>query len=228
MKTFLLLFTALLTLTSLNSCGQKNKPAEGSSQASRKLSDAELEKYSKATFAEGCFWCTEAVFESVKGVAEAVSGYAGGHTKNPTYEEVCAETTGHAECVMVYYDSSVVDYPTLLKVFFSSQDPTQVNGQGPDHGSSYRSIAFYRNAQEKKLIEDYIALLNGSGTYDKPIATEVSPFTVFWKAEEYHQDYIQHHPDDSRYVLYESIPRIKRFQQQHPGLIKPEKNLLKQ
>ena len=185
-----------------------------------------MAKYSQATFAEGCFWCTEAVFESVKGVAEAVSGYAGGHTKNPTYEEVCAETTGHAECVTVYYDSSKIDYPTLLRVFFASQDPTQVNGQGPDHGSSYRSIAFYRNAQEKKMIEDYIAQLNASGKYDKPIATEVVPFTIFWKAEDYHQDYIQHHPDDSQYVLYESIPRIKRFQKQYPELIKPERNFL--
>lgn len=226
MKSSLFFLSVLFTLTTFNSCAQKNKSEEKPPQASQKLSDAELAKYSQATFAEGCFWCTEAVFESVKGVAEAVSGYAGGHTKNPTYEEVCAETTGHAECVTVYYDSSKIDYPTLLRVFFASQDPTQVNGQGPDHGSSYRSIAFYRNAQEKKLIEDYIAQLNALGKYDKPIATEVVPFTIFWKAEDYHQDYIQHHPDDSQYVLYESIPRIKRFQKQYPDLIKPERNFL--
>lgn len=209
------------------SCAQKNQSSEVKKKPSEeKLSAAELSRYSKATFAEGCFWCTEAVFESVKGVKEAVSGYSGGTKENPTYEEVGAETTGHAECVMVYYDSSLIDYPTLLKVFFDSQDPTQVNGQGPDHGSSYRSIAFYRNDEEKKLIEDYIAQLNASGKYSKPIATEVVPFTIFWEAEDYHQDYLQKHPDDSQYVLYESIPRVKRFHKQYPELIKPEKNLL--
>lgn len=192
-----------------------------------KKKNMDLSKYSQATFAEGCFWCTEYVFESVKGVQDAISGYAGGTKKNPTYEEVCSETTGHAECVNVYYDSSVVDYPTLLKVFFTSQDPTQVNGQGPDHGSSYRSIAFYRNPTEKKLIEDYIAQLNASGKYPAPIAAEVVPFTVFWKAEDYHQEYVINHANESGYVQHESIPRIKRFQAQFPELIKPERNLVK-
>jgi peptide-methionine (S)-S-oxide reductase len=230
MKSAIAFISLMSCVFVLNSCAQKSPAPESSKQTEqvKKLSDAELAKYHQATFAEGCFWCTEAVFESVKGVVEAVSGYAGGTTKDPTYEEVGSETTGHAECVTVYYDSSLIDYPTLLKVFFASQDPTQVNGQGPDIGSSYRSIAFYRNAQEKKEIEDYIALLNASGKYDKPIATQVVPFTVFWKAEDYHQDYIQHHPNDNPYVTNESIPRIKRFQKQFPQLIKPERNLVAQ
>ena len=216
MKPILLLLACSLTLTGLYSCAEKNPALAG-----------DLSKYKQATFAAGCFWCVEGVFESVKGVQEAVSGYAGGHTKNPTYEEVGGENTGHAESVNVYYDSTVIDYPTLLKVFFASQDPTQVNGQGPDHGDSYRSIAFYRNAAEKKMIEDYIAKLNASGKYSKPVATQVVAFTEFWKAEDYHQNYVQNHPADNSYVNHESIPRIKRFQVQFPELIKPERSLVR-
>src|SRR6187397_1056699 len=122
----------------------------------------QLKNYSVATFAAGCFWHEEAMFESVKGVKEAVSGYAGGTTSNPTYEDVETGNTGHAEAVNVYYDPSIVNYATLLKVFFASQDPTQVNGQGPDKGSQYRSIVFYRNDKEKSLAEQYIDQLNKS------------------------------------------------------------------
>ncbi|MEO6230435.1 MAG: peptide-methionine (R)-S-oxide reductase MsrB [Ferruginibacter sp.] len=179
-------------------------------------------KIAKATFACGCFWCEEAIFESVKGVRQAVSGYAGGQTQNPTYEEVGGETTGHAETVEVYYDSTVVTYPQLLRVYFASGDLTQVNGQGPDHGSSYRSIIFYRNDTEKKEIDDYMAELTISGKYSKPLSVEVTPYTKFWKAENYHQDYVEHHPEVP-YVQNESIPRLKRAQKEVADLIKPEK-----
>ena len=181
-------------------------------------------RLSKATFAAGCFWCEEAVFESVKGVRETISGYAGGTEANPTYEQVGSGSTGHAESVEVYYDSSKVSYPSLLKVFFASQDPTQVNGQGPDKGKQYRSIAFYRNDTEKKLIEDYIQQLNQSKTYSKPIVTEVVPYIKFWEAEDYHQNYIEHNPGVT-YVQLESIPRIRRTQKAVPELINPEKLL---
>ncbi|MBA3665190.1 MAG: bifunctional methionine sulfoxide reductase B/A protein [Bacteroidetes bacterium] len=187
---------------------------------------ANLSAYNKATFAAGCFWCEETVFESVKGVAEVISGYAGGTTKNPSYEEVGSGKTGHAETVEIYYDSTKVNYQTLLKVFFASQDPTQVNGQGPDQGTQYRSIVFYRNLYEKQVTENYIHELNKSGKYKKPIATQVIPYEVFWKAEDYHQNYIQHHPTDS-YVQNESLPRIKRTQKQFPELFKPEQLLIK-
>jgi peptide-methionine (S)-S-oxide reductase len=160
----------------------------------------------------------EVVYESVKGVEEAVSGYAGGKEPNPTYEQVGAHTTGHAEAVEVYYDPSVVSYATLLKVYFASQEPTQVNGQGPDHGASYRSIIFYRTPEEKMQAEKYKAEIQKN--YSEPIAAQVLPFEKFWMAEDYHQDYIQHHPDVP-YVRGESIPRIKRFQKQFPDLIKP-------
>jgi len=203
----------LFFLIVLFSCKERIKGAE------QKKVQKDLSAYSQATFASGCFWCMEAVFESVKGVNEAVSGYAGGKELNPTYEQVGAHTTGHAETVQVYYDSSIISYPTLLKVYFASQDPTQVNGQGPDQGSSYRSLIFYRNTQEKMQAEKYIAEIQKN--YTEPIAAKVIPFEKFWPAEDYHQDYIAHNPD-VQYVKLESIPRIKRFQKQYPELIKPD------
>ena len=213
MKKIQYLFFFLFISAVLFSCAQSTPKTE------TKKEQKDLSKYSQATFSSGCFWCMEGVYESVKGVEEAVSGYAGGKEPNPTYEQVGSHTTGHAETVQVYYDSSVVSYPTLLKVYFGSQDPTQVNGQGPDEGESYRSIIFYRNPIEKNEVEKYITEIQKN--YPKPIAAQVVPFEKFWKAEDYHQDYIQHNPDVP-YVKMESIPRIKRFQKQYPELIKPD------
>lgn len=176
-------------------------------------------KLSKATFGAGCFWCEEAVFESIKGVKEVYSGYAGGTKKNPTYEEVCSGKTGHAESFEVYYDSTQVSYQSLLRVFFASQDPTQVDAQGPDKGNQYRSILFYRSESEKKQATEYIANLTKTGGYTKPIATQVVPFTVFWTAEAYHQNYVANHPENP-YVQGESIPRMKRTLAQVKDLIK--------
>ncbi|MBK9247413.1 MAG: bifunctional methionine sulfoxide reductase B/A protein [Ignavibacteria bacterium] len=169
----------------------------------------------KATFAAGCFWCEEYVFEHIRGVGDVISGYAGGKKDNPTYEEVGAGTTGHAEAFEFEYDASVIRYADLLKVFLASQDPTQINGQGPDHGSQYRSVIFYRTEEEKKIATDYINQVNTSGKYPKKIAIEVVPFTKFWKAEDYHQNYIQNHPNDS-YVQQESIPRFMRTKSSVP------------
>ncbi|GAC1427155.1 MAG: hypothetical protein NVS9B7_14030 [Flavisolibacter sp.] len=159
----------------------------------------------------------EALFESIKGVKEAVCGYAGGTVAYPTYELVGGEKTGHAETVQIYYDPKIVSYETLLKVYFGSEDPTQINGQGPDEGSSYRSIIFYRSNEEKKQAEAYIAVLQKN--FLKPIVAQVVPFIKFWPAEPYHQHYIDRHPN-VRYVQQESIPRIKKFQQKFPDLIK--------
>ncbi len=223
---YVLSFFSLITFSSCaqnNNAGAASQASTNSAQNEEKTGD--LSKYSEATFAGGCFWCEEGVFESVKGVAESVSGYAGGESKNPTYELIGTGKTGHAEAVTVYYDSSIIDYPTLLKIFFASEDPTQVNGQGPDHGTQYRSIVFYRNNQEQKIAMNYIEVLNNSGKYSAPIAAQLLPFSEFWKAEDYHQNYIQHNPNNP-YVQHESIPRIKRFQQQFPQLIKKERSLL--
>ncbi|MGB7841392.1 MAG: peptide-methionine (S)-S-oxide reductase MsrA [Salinimicrobium sp.] len=171
----------------------------------------------KAYFAAGCFWCVEAIFESVEGVKEAVSGYSGGHTKNPTYEQNNSGTTGHAEAVEVIYDPEVIDFSTLVDVYFGSMDPTQKNGQGPDNGSQYRSIAFYQNQKQKQLIEQKIDELGKQ--LKKPVAVEVLPFQKFWKAEDYHQNYESTHPDDP-YIRNVSIPRINRFKNKFPDLLK--------
>ncbi|CAN0602128.1 unnamed protein product, partial [Ectocarpus sp. 12 AP-2014] len=153
----------------------------------------------------------EAIFESVKGVKEVVSGYAGGEQKNPTYEEVGYGKTDHAEAVKVYYDPKVISFTQLVQVFFGSHDPTQLNRQGPDRGRQYRSIAFYKNEDEKKIIESYIQALVDNKVYDNdPITTEVTPYTVFYKAESYHQDYEKNNPNNS-YIRNVSIPRLNRF-----------------
>jgi len=130
----------------------------------------------------------EAIYESVKGVKEAVSGYAGGKEQNPTYQQVGAGRTGHSETVKVYYDPNVVSFTTLVKVYYGSQNPTTVNGQHPDYGPQYRSIVFYQNEKEKQIAETYKAKLEASGVYSKPIATEIIPLVKFWKAEDYHQN----------------------------------------
>ncbi|MBX7240755.1 MAG: peptide-methionine (R)-S-oxide reductase MsrB [Bacteroidia bacterium] len=176
-------------------------------------------KMSKAYFAMGCFWCMETIFESIKGVSEVVSGYSGGDKANPTYEEVGRKTTGHAEAIEILYDSTQITWPELLRVYFAAGDPTQVNGQGPDKGTPYRSVLFYRNETEKQQIEAYMTELSKSGKYDKPFAVAVEPFKVFWKAEEYHQDFVKLNPQNS-YVQYESLPRLARTKEQVPDLLK--------
>lgn len=173
-----------------------------------------------AYFASGCFWCVEAIFESVEGVSEAVSGYAGGHTKNPTYKSIGTGTTGHAEAVAVYYDPKKVSFQTLVDVFFGSHDPTTVNGQHPDYGTQYRSIAFYTNDEEKKIIKATLNKLNKE-EYDGQIATEVTKLEKFYEAEDYHQNFEKRNPYNS-YVRNVSIPRLNRFKKKFPELLKKE------
>lgn len=172
-----------------------------------------------AVFAEGCFWCSEHVFEAVPGVSDAVSGYAGGQTLNPTYEQVCGEKTGHAESVMVYYDPKKVSYEELVKVFFASHDPTTPDQQGPDRGSSYRSVAFYQNETEKAAIEKEIAAVNASKRFKAKVVTEVKPLEKFYRAEDYHQSYVELHPDNS-YVQNVSLPRYELFKKTYKGKLK--------
>ncbi len=215
MKILHIVFFSSVMMFAVSSCAQKTKTPKSS------FVKSDISRYSVATFAAGCFWHEEALFESVKGVVEAISGYAGGNTKNPSYDELETGRTGHAETVNVCYDSTVINYPTLLKVYFAGQDPTSVNGQAPDFGTQYRSILFYRNNTEKLLAENYIKQLNASGKYKKPIAVQVVPFTKFWDAENYHQDFIQHNPDQG-YVQVVSIPEIKKFQKEFPQLIKKD------
>lgn len=172
----------------------------------------------KAVFAGGCFWGTQAVFERLKGVVDTTAGYAGGSAATATYDQVTTETTGHAESVEVVYDSSRITYGTLLRVFFSvAHDPTQVNRQGPDVGTSYRSAIFYENDDQKRIAEAYIAQLNAAHVFARPIATEVSPLKGFYRAEDYHQDYALHNPGNP-YILVCDRPKIAALKKQYPEL----------
>ncbi|QNK77508.1 peptide-methionine (S)-S-oxide reductase MsrA [Winogradskyella undariae] len=173
----------------------------------------------KAYFASGCFWCVEAIFESVKGVEESISGYSGGFTKNPTYAASNTGKTGHAEAVEIIYDPEIISFKELVDVYFGSQIPTQVNGQGPDHGSQYRSIIFYQNNEQKKIIEDKKAAL--AKELDAVIAAEVYPFQKFWVAEDYHQNYERLHPNQG-YIQGVSIPRLNKFKAKFPELLKSD------
>mgnify|MGYP000484958338 FL=1 len=167
----------------------------------------------RAYFASGCFWCVEAVYESLKGVEESISGYSGGHTKNPTYASSNTGRTGHAEAVEIIYDPKMVSFETLIDVYFASQDVTQVNGQGNDRGSQYRSIIFYQNEEQKQIIlKKKTALAKKLGV---KISAEVYPFQKFWVAEDYHQDYEKLHPNNS-YIRAVSIPRLNRFKSKFP------------
>lgn len=172
----------------------------------------------KAYFASGCFWCVEAVYESVKGVEESISGYSGGHTENPTYNSSNTGTTGHAEAVEIHYNPEIISFAQLVDVYFGSQNVTQKYGQGPDRGSQYRSILFYQNDNEKRIIAEKIKeqeAIYGEGK----VAAEVLPFQVFWKGEGYHQDYEARNPSNP-YIRNVSIPRLRRFQQKFPELLK--------
>ncbi|RCS27235.1 peptide-methionine (S)-S-oxide reductase [Polaribacter sp. WD7] len=175
-----------------------------------------------AYFASGCFWCVEAIFESVKGVEEAVSGYAGGNTKNPTYQSIGTGKTGHAETVAVYYNPKIVNFKTLVKVFFGSHNPTTVNGQHPDYGTQYRSIAFYKTEVEKQIVQNAIKKLNEE-VYEGKIVTEVRKIETFYKAEDYHQDFEKRNPNQG-YVRAVSVPRLNRFKKKFPELLKVEKH----
>ena len=188
------------------SCQNKaqNKPQQKAITTAEPVEVPLKDGKAKAYFASGCFWCVENIYEHVKGVEEVLSGYSGGHTKNPTYQSSNTGKTGHAEAVEVIYDPKVVSFATLVDVYFGSQNPTQINGQGGDRGSQYRSIILYQNDAQKKIIEEKKAALTKA--LNATIAAEVYPFQKFWIAEDYHQDYEKRNPNDA-YIQNVSIPR---------------------
>jgi peptide-methionine (S)-S-oxide reductase len=214
-------FTSLILCLSISfiSCQTKTKKTqtqynlENAAPTEVPLEDG----MARAYFASGCFWCVEAVYESVKGVYEVINGYAGGYTDNPTYQSSNTGRTGHAEAVEVIYDPKVVSFLTLLDVYFGSQNTIQINGQGPDRGSQYRSIIFFQNESQKALINQKKEALAKALNAD--IAAEVYPFEKFWKGEDYHQNYERLHPNNS-YIRNVSIPRLRKFQQKFPHLLK--------
>ncbi|GAB3993823.1 peptide-methionine (S)-S-oxide reductase MsrA [Spirosoma daeguense] len=172
-----------------------------------------------ATFAGGCFWALEEGMNQLKGVREVVSGYAGGNVKNPSYEQVGTDKTGHAESVQVYYDPKVISYPQLLDAFFAGHDPTTLNRQGPDVGRDYRSVAFYRTPAEKEEIEAAIKRTNESKHYPNRVVTEVTPITAFYPAENYHQNYFALHPNQP-YIQRVSLPKVEKLRKAMAGHLK--------
>ncbi|WP_179343880.1 peptide-methionine (S)-S-oxide reductase MsrA [Winogradskyella ursingii] len=216
-KLFTVICVALLF--SCHNSAQTNNPKQQAVMNADPVEVSMQNGMAKAYFASGCFWCVEAIYESVKGVEESISGYAGGHTKNPTYESSNTGRTGHAEAVEVIYNPDIVSFATLVDVYFGSQDPTQVNGQGPDRGSQYRSIIFYQNDEQKKIIEEKKAAL--ANKLGEEVAAEVYPFQKFWEAEAYHQNYEKRNPNQG-YIRNVSVPRLNRFKAKFPELLKEE------
>ncbi len=182
-----------------------------SSAQNIKGSLTQMNNLEKATFGSGCFWCSEAVFERVKGVTDVVSGYAGGDADNPTYDEVCSGSTGHAEVIQITYDPNVISYDELLKIFWETHDPTTLNRQGNDVGTQYRSIILYHNEEQKQLAEKYKEELDKSGAWDNPIVTEIKPLDKFYPAEDYHQDYYEKNPTQG-YCAYVIAPKLEKFE----------------
>jgi len=174
-----------------------------------------------ATFGGGCFWSMTEAMSELKGVNTVIAGFAGGNTKNPTYEDVCTRTTGHAECVQVYYDPKVISYATIANAFFFAHDPTELNRQGPDEGTDYRSIAFYRTPVEKSILEDVIKKINASKHYPASIVTQVAPFKEFYPAEKYHQGYYRTNGNNP-YIAYVSVPKVMKFRKAMKAELKPE------
>lgn len=200
------LLSCLLALT-ISACAQSGKSKDkvpGDMEVSNNV------KTEKATFGGGCFWCTEAQFQYLDGVTKVESGYAGGTVPNPSYEEVSTGTTGHAEVIQVTYDPSKISYEELLQAFWQSHDPTQLNRQGNDVGTQYRSVIFYHNEDQHKLAELYKQKLQQSGAYDKPVVTEIAPMTAFYKAEDYHQNYYNENGSQP-YCHFVIQPKLEKF-----------------
>ena len=169
------------------------------------------QQYDTATFGTGCFWCSEAIFDEVKGVVSVMPGYSGGAVPNPTYEMVCTGKTGYAEVIQIVYQPEIISFNELLEIFWQTHDPTTLNRQGADAGTQYRSVIFYHNAEQKKLAEYYKEQLEKSKIWDNPIVTEISPFVKFYKAESYHIDYYKNNPSNS-YCNFVITPKIKKFE----------------
>jgi methionine-S-sulfoxide reductase len=201
----------IFSLFSFIGCNQaKNQTTE--KDTSKKVKKSNMNTHLEvATFGGGCYWCIEAVFQRLEGVEKVESGFSGGQVKNPTYKEVCTGTTGHAEVIQITFDTTKTSFEEILKVFFTMHDPTTLNRQGNDIGTQYRSAVFYHNDEQKKAAEEIIAALNTSKAYPNPIVTEVSKLDVFYKAEDYHQNYYNENSDEG-YCRFVIQPKIEKFE----------------
>lgn len=200
MKTILIIFALIFTTNSLSQ-------------------NMKTKKNELATFGGGCFWCTEAIFQELKGVYSVEAGYAGGTTQNPTYEDVCTGTTGHAEVIQITYDSSIIKYELLLEIFFKTHNPTTLNQQGADRGTQYRSVVFYHNRSQKETAQEMIKALEANAVFDAPIVTEIVPFDVYYKAENYHQNYYENNPSNG-YCNVVINPKLTKFMKEYKDLLK--------
>lgn len=200
----------LLALTAFSCAGCEEAKTHINKQEKNKMSAEDI-RTETATFGSGCFWCTEAIFERVNGVLDVISGYAGGHVNNPTYEEVCNGTTGHAECTQIIFNPDVISYDELLEIFWKTHDPTTLNRQGNDVGTQYRSVIFYHNEDQKQKAEYYKKKLEDEKIWKDPIVTEISPLTKFYAAEKYHQDYYENNPYQG-YCSFVITPKVEKFE----------------
>ena len=208
------IFIAMMAVLSLSSCAQNQKkqiPIMESKKADTAVKPADSNlQLEAATFGAGCFWCVEAQFQMLDGVVKVESGFSGGSVKNPSYKEVCTGSTGHAEVCNITYDPSKISYEEMLYAFWQTHDPTQLNKQGNDVGTQYRSVIFYHNEKQKQLAELYKKKLNDEKVYNNPVVTEISPFAVFYKAEDYHQNYFNQNGEES-YCQFVVRPKVEKF-----------------
>ena len=210
-KIYIMLYSgiaSLFTLLTLFSCAQKETSIKTSIMASQNIDPQNLDT---TTFGTGCFWCTEAIFQQLEGVVKVTSGYSGGHVENPTYEQVCSKTTGHAECLNIVYDKSKITFDELLEIFWQTHDPTTLNRQGNDVGPQYRSAIFYHTPEQKEKSEKYRTELDKSGAWDNPIVTEISAVKNFYPAEDYHQNYYKNNGGQP-YCYYVIRPKVDKLQ----------------
>lgn len=210
-----LLAIAVMLIASLTSCARpQNKNTKYMDNLPNKVS-----KTDTAVFGGGCFWCVEAIYVELKGVLSVTSGYSGGNIEKPSYRQVCSGTTGHAEVCQIIYDPAVISFDKLLEVFWTIHDPTQLNRQGNDVGTQYRSVIFYSNAAQRELAESYKAKLNKENTFDKPVVTEIIPLKAFYKAEDYHQDYFANN-GNAPYCSVVIAPKVEKFRKVFGQILK--------
>ena len=203
------LFISGISFLGIQSCAQQDNSVK--TQKENKIMTSSNVKLDTATFGTGCFWCTEAIFQQLEGVEKVTSGYSGGTVPNPTYEEVCSKTTGHAECLNIMYNPAKISFDELLEVFWQIHDPTTLNRQGADVGTQYRSVVFYHTAEQKDKTEKYKTALNKTGAFNNPVVTTLEPFTIFYPADEEHQNYYRNNTSQG-YCQFVIRPKVEKFE----------------
>ena len=212
-------FVYVFLCCAFSSCAQQTDSKKNLTAMNNEKENMNSHGMDTATFANGCFWCTEAIFQDLEGVTKVTSGYTGGASKNPTYREVCSGETGHAECLQIIFDPAKISFDELLEVFWKTHDPTTLNRQGNDAGTQYRSAIFYHNEKQKELSEKYKKELDVSGAFKNPVVTEITPFTVFYPAEDYHQQYFNLHGSEP-YCQFVIQPKMEKFKKAFKNKLK--------